>query len=47
MFHEMMKHIEVRYPFVRDIITHGDIIVSKVGTQDNHVHRSNLVGLGC
>ena len=36
MFHEMMKHIDVRYHFVREIIARGDIVVSKVGTQDNH-----------
>ena len=58
MFHEMMKHIDVRYHFVHEIIARGDIVVSKVGTQDNHaymtkslpiakfVHCSNLVGLG-
>ena len=35
MFHETMKHINVRYHFVREIIARGDILVSKVGTQDN------------
>ena len=35
MFHEMTKHIDVRYHFVREVITCGDIVVSKVGTQDN------------
>ena len=35
MFHERTKHIDVRYHFVREIIAHGDIVVSKVGTQDN------------
>ena len=35
MFHEMTKHIDVRYHFVREIIARGDIVVSKVGTQDN------------
>ena len=58
MFHERMKDIDVRYHFVHEIIARGDIVVSKVGTQDNHeymtkslpiakfVHCSNLVGLG-
>ena len=36
MFHERTKHINVRYNFVREIIARGDIVVSKVGTQDNH-----------
>ena len=35
MFHERTKHIDVRYHFVREIIARGDIVVSKVGTQDN------------
>ena len=32
MFHERTKHIDVKYHFVSEIITHGDIVVSKVGT---------------
>ena len=35
MFCERTKHIDMRYHFVREIIAHGDIVVSKVGTQDN------------
>ena len=35
MFHERTKHIDVRYHFVHEIIACGDIVVSKVGTQDN------------
>ena len=35
MFHERTKHIDVRYHFVCEIIARGDIVVSKVGTQDN------------
>ena len=38
MFHERMKHIAVRYHFVHKIIARGDIVVSKVGTQDNHAY---------
>ena len=37
MFHERTKHIYVRYHFVREIIACGDIVVSKVGTQDNPI----------
>ncbi|KAG8496699.1 hypothetical protein CXB51_007954 [Gossypium anomalum] len=35
MFHERTKHIDVRYHFVRDIITRGDIVVSKISTHEN------------
>ncbi|KAG8473150.1 hypothetical protein CXB51_035082 [Gossypium anomalum] len=35
MFHERTKHIDVRYHFVRDIITRGDIVVSKISTHKN------------
>ena len=34
-FHERTKHIDVRYHFVLEIIACGDIVMSKVGTQDN------------
>ena len=37
MFHERTKHIDVRYHFVHEIIARSDIVVSKVGTQDNLV----------
>ncbi|KAB2045406.1 hypothetical protein ES319_D01G159200v1 [Gossypium barbadense] len=35
MFHERTKHIDVRYHFVRDIITRGDIVVSKISAHEN------------
>ena len=35
MFHERIKHINVRYHFVHDIAAQGDIAVSKVSTHDN------------
>ena len=35
MFHERRKNIDVRYQFVHEIIARGDIVVSKVVTQDN------------
>ena len=35
MFHERRNNIDVRYQFVREIIARGDIVVSKVVTQDN------------
>ena len=41
MFHERTKHIDVRYHFVREIIARGDIVMSKVGTQDNLAYMMN------
>ena len=35
MYHERTKHIDVRYHFLRDIISQGNIIVKKIGTSDN------------
>ena len=35
MFHERTNHIDVQYYFVREIITRGDIVVSKISTHDN------------
>ncbi|PHT35729.1 hypothetical protein CQW23_23429 [Capsicum baccatum] len=35
MFHERTKHIDVRYHFMREIISHGDIVVRKISTHDN------------
>ena len=41
MFHEMTKHIDLRYHFIREIITRGDIVVSKVGTHDNPIDQGS------
>ncbi|KAG8501075.1 hypothetical protein CXB51_003199 [Gossypium anomalum] len=35
MFHDRTKHIDVRYHFVHDIITRGDIVVSKISAHEN------------
>ncbi|KAG8489015.1 hypothetical protein CXB51_016942 [Gossypium anomalum] len=35
MFHKRIKHINVRYHFVHDIIARGDIVVSKISTHEN------------
>jgi len=35
MYHERIKHIDVRYHFLREIISQGNIIVKKIGTFDN------------
>ena len=31
----LSQNISMRYPFVSEIIAHGDIVISKVGTQDS------------
>ena len=35
MYHERTKHIDVRYHFIRDIVSQGTIVVQKVSTHDN------------
>ncbi|GKB71982.1 retrotransposon protein, putative, ty1-copia subclass [Tanacetum coccineum] len=35
MFHERMKHINVRYHFIRKIVESKEIEVAKIGTEDN------------
>jgi len=35
MYHEGTKHIDVRYHFIREIIGQGQIVVKKIGTEDN------------
>nr|ABA91380.1 retrotransposon protein, putative, Ty1-copia subclass [Oryza sativa Japonica Group] len=35
MFHERTKHIDVRYHFIRSVITEGDVKVCKISTHDN------------
>lgn len=35
MYHERTKHIVVRYHFLREVVTQGDIIVKKIGTTEN------------
>ena len=35
MFHERTKHIDVRYHFIRGIVTDGDVKVCKISTHDN------------
>ncbi|GKD15779.1 hypothetical protein Tco_1204937 [Tanacetum coccineum] len=35
MFHERIKHIDVRYHFIRCIIAQGDVKIQKIGTHDN------------
>ena len=35
MFHERTKHIDIKYHFVRDVISRGDISVKKISTHEN------------
>jgi hypothetical protein len=35
MYHERTKHIDIRYHFVRDVISEGKVIVKKIGTESN------------
>ena len=35
MYHERTKHIDVRFHFLRDEVSEGNIVVKKVGTADN------------
>ena len=35
MFHERTKHIDIKYHFIRDIISEGNIGIAKIGTSDN------------
>jgi hypothetical protein len=35
MFHEKIKHIDIRFNFILDITTLSDIVVKKIDTEDN------------
>jgi hypothetical protein len=35
MYHEKTKHIDIRYHFVRDVISEGKVAVKKIGTESN------------
>jgi hypothetical protein len=35
MYHERTKHIDVRYHFLREVVTQGDITVKKIATAEN------------
>ena len=36
MYHEITKHVDVKYHFVRDQVTSGIVKVQKVSTEDNY-----------
>ncbi|XP_060965581.1 secreted RxLR effector protein 161-like [Cannabis sativa] len=35
MFHDRTKHIEIKYHFIRDKVTQGEVKIEKVPTEDN------------
>jgi hypothetical protein len=35
MYHERTKHIDVRYHFLREVVTQGGITAKKIGTTKN------------
>jgi hypothetical protein len=35
MFHEITKHIDVRYHFIQGVIAEGDVKICKINTRDN------------
>lgn len=35
VFHERMKHIDVRLHFIRDVVADGSVVVTKIGTLEN------------
>jgi len=38
MFHERTRHIDIRYHFVRDVISKGNVLVKKISTEANPVN---------
>lgn len=37
MYHERTKHVNIRYHFIREIISQGHIVVKKIGIDDNPI----------
>ena len=35
VYHSRTKHIDVRFHFIREILDEGDILLQKIGTEDN------------
>ena len=38
IYRERTKHIDVRYHFIHDVISQGDILVKKIDTEDNSIN---------
>ena len=43
MFHDRMKHVDVRYHFVREVIARGNFKVNKIHTNDNPAYVFTVV----
>jgi hypothetical protein len=35
MFHERIKHIDIKYHYVRDVVARGKLQVCRISTHDN------------
>ena len=35
MYHERTKHIDIKYHFVRDVISEGKVVMKKIDTEKN------------
>ena len=35
MYHERMKHIDIKYYFIRDTIVENKVLIQKINTKDN------------
>lgn len=35
VYHERMKHVNIRYHFIRDILAKGKVVVKKIATAEN------------
>jgi len=45
MYHERTKHIDVRYHFLWEAVTQGDITVKKIGTAEKSSRHVDLIGV--
>lgn len=37
MYHERSRHIDIRYHFIREIVSECQMVVKKIGTNDNSI----------
>ena len=43
MFHEMTKHVDVRYHFIRETVSSGTVKLEKISTGDNPANMATKV----
>ena len=43
VFHEMTKHVDVRYHFIRETISSGTVKLEKISTTDNPIDMATKV----